>query len=74
MPPAVGNAEASSDIETATHRMSRLITGQPIEMATGPPLLNAWPKLVKHPARTEMIENEMAKLEKPLHPRLSSCL
>ena len=43
MPPAVGNAEASSDIENATHRISRLITGQPIEIATGPPLLNAWP-------------------------------
>jgi hypothetical protein len=43
MPPAVGNAEASSDIEKATVRTSRLITGQPIEIAIGPPLLNATP-------------------------------
>ncbi len=43
MPPAVGKAEASSDIETATQRMNRLMIGQPIEMATGPPLLNACP-------------------------------
>ena len=38
--------------------------GQPHEMATGPPLFQAWPKVVKQPARIEMIENEMAKLEK----------
>ena len=43
MPPAVGYAEASSAIEKATHRMKQLITGQPIEIATGPPLLNACP-------------------------------
>ena len=50
------------------------MTGQPIEIATGPPLLNACPKLVKQPASTEMIEKEIAKLEKLLQPRLSSCL
>ena len=43
MPPAVGYAEASSDIENATHRISRLITGHAIEIAIGPPLLSAWP-------------------------------
>ena len=43
MPPAVGIAEASSDIEKATSRMNTLITGQPIEIATGPPLIHAWP-------------------------------
>src|ERR1700677_857254 len=74
MPPEVGIAEASSDIENATHRIRQLITGQPIEIATGPPLLNACPKLVKQPARTEMIEKEIAKLENELQPRLSSCL
>ena len=42
------------------------ISGQPQEMATGPPLFQAWPKVVKQPARIEMIEKEMAKLEKPL--------
>ena len=34
------------------------MSGQPIEIATGPPLFQAWPKVVKHPARIEMIEKE----------------
>ena len=55
-------------------RMKVEMIGQPHEMAIGPPLFHAWPKVVKHPARMEMIENEMAKLEKPDHVRLSSCL
>ncbi len=55
-------------------RMKAEITGQPIEMATGPPLFQACPKVVKHPARIEMIENEMAKFEKPDQERCSSCL
>ncbi len=50
------------------------MTGQPQEMAIGPPLFHAWPKVVKQPARIEMIENEMAKLEKLDHERSSSCL
>jgi hypothetical protein len=48
--------------------------GQPHEIATGPPLLKPWPKVVKHPARIEMIENEMAKFENPDQLRESSCL
>ena len=55
-------------------RMNAEITGQPMEMAIGPPLFQACPKVVKQPARIEMMENEMAKLENPLHLRLSSCL
>jgi hypothetical protein len=44
MPPAVGNAEASSDIGNATPtRIRMLINGHRIEIAIGPPLLNAWP-------------------------------
>ena len=43
MPPEVGIAEASSAIEKATQRTSSEMIGQPIEMAIGPPLLNAWP-------------------------------
>ncbi len=74
MPPAVGIADASSDIERATIRTSTLMIGHMIEIAIGPPFLNAWPYVVKHPASTEMIENEIAKLENPLHPRFSSCL
>jgi hypothetical protein len=54
--------------------MNTLITGQPIEIATGPPLIQAWPYVVKQPARIEMIEKEIAKLEKPLQPLFSSCL
>jgi hypothetical protein len=30
--------------------------------------------VVKHPASTEMIVNEIAKFENPLHGRASSCL
>ena len=55
-------------------RMNAAIRGQPIEMAIGPPLFQAWPKVVKQPARIEMIENEIAKFENPLHDLLSSCL
>ena len=42
-------------------RMNSEISGQPRLIAIGPPLFQAWPKVVKHPARIEMIENEMAK-------------
>ena len=44
------------------------------EIEMGPPLLKPAPKLVKQPARIEMIENEIAKLENPDHDRLSSWL
>ena len=37
-------------------------------------MFQAWPKVVKQPARIEMIENEIAKFEKPDHERDSSCL
>ena len=42
-PPAVGNAEVSSDMLTATVRMIAAITGQPIEIAIGPPKFHACP-------------------------------
>ncbi len=74
MPPAVGNAETSSDMQNPMIRMKIEISGQPHEMAIGPPFIQACPKVVKQPARIEMMENEMAKLEKPLHLRRSSCL
>src|SRR5437763_17178998 len=73
-PPAVGKADVSSAIENATRSTKAHNTGQPIEMAIGPPAFHANPKFVKHPARTEMIVNEMAKLVKLLQPRDSSCL
>ena len=50
------------------------ISGQPTVIAIGPPLFQAWPYVVNVPARMEMIENEIAKLENPLQPRCSSCL
>jgi hypothetical protein len=48
--------------------------GQPMAIAAGPPAFHPWANVVKQPARIEMIENEMAKLEKPDQDRLSSCL
>src|SRR3954469_17888945 len=74
MPPDVGYAETSSLIVKPMMRMNIAMTGQPHEIAIGPPLLQACPKVVKQPARMEMIENEMAKLEKPDQLRDSSCL
>src|SRR5215472_2971469 len=73
-PPAVGIAEVSSDIDSATSSTKPHRIGQPIEIPIGPPAFQAKEKLVKHPARTEMIVKEMAKLVKPLQARLSSCL
>jgi hypothetical protein len=55
-------------------RMNSETMGQPHAIAAGPPLFQPTPKVVKHPARIEMIENEMAKLEKPDQLRFSSCL
>lgn len=54
--------------------MKSEMSGQPIEIATGPPLFQACANVVKHPARIEMIENEIAKFENELHVRLSYCL
>ena len=43
-------------------------------IAAGPPLFQPRPNDVKQPARIEMIENEMAKFEKPDQERFSSCV
>ena len=74
MPPEVGKAETSSDMHNPMTRMKRATIGQPQAIAAGPPLFQPSPKLVKQPARMEMIENEIAKLEKPDQERSSSCL
>ena len=55
-------------------RMKTPRIGHDHEIEIGPPLLKPAPKLVKQPARIEMIENEIAKLEKPDQERLRSCL
>ena len=70
----MGKAEVSSAIESATSRTNPQRIGQPHATAAGPPAVQAKEKFVKQPARTEMIVNEIAKLVKPLHARVSSCL
>ena len=55
-------------------RMKTPRIGHDHEIEIGPPLLKPAPKLVKQPARMEMIENEIAKFENPDHDRLRSCL
>src|SRR5689334_6545165 len=72
MPPEVGYADSSSDIVNPTIRMKALRIGQVQEMETGPPLFQPAPKFVKQPARIEMMENEIAKLENPDHDRCRS--
>src|SRR5918993_4165798 len=74
MPPEVGYADTSSDIVKPMIRMKTLSSGQDQEIEIGPPLFQPAPKLVKQPARIEMIENEIAKLEKPDHERFRSWL
>src|SRR3954451_14965120 len=74
MPPEVGNADTSSDMQKPMTRMKTETIGQPQKIAIGPPLFQPTANVVKQRARIEMIENEMAKLEKPDHVRLSSCL
>ena len=56
------------------HRISAARIGQPQAMAAGPPPFHPLAKVVKQPARIEMIENEMAKLENPDQERFNSCL
>ena len=46
---------------------------QPTTTENGPPAENATGKAVMPPARMQMIENEIAKLEKPCIRRASSC-
>ena len=55
-------------------RMNAPAIGQPHAIAAGPPLFQPTPNVVKQPARIEMIENEIAKFEKPDQDRFSSCL
>ena len=53
-------------------RMKAETMGHPQAIAAGPPLFQPRPNDVKQPARIEMMENEMAKLEKPDQDRFSS--
>src|SRR3954451_461233 len=72
MPPEVGYADTSSLIVKPMIRMKTLRIGHDHEIEIGPPLLKPAPKLVKQPARIEMMENEIAKLENPDHERFRS--
>ena len=56
------------------HSTRQARTGQPQAMAAGPPPFHPLEKVVKQPARMEMMEKLMAKFEKPDQERLSSCL
>ena len=72
MPPEVGYADTSSLIVKPMIRMKTPRIGHDHEIEIGPPLLKPAPKFVKQPARIEMMENEIAKLEKPDHERCRS--
>ena len=74
MPPAVGIDETDLGHAQRDDQDEQETTGQPIDTMTGPPLFHAAKKLVKQPASTEMIENEIAKLVNPPQERSSSCL
>ncbi len=65
MPPDVGYADTSSLMVKPMSRMKTPRIGHDHEIEIGPPLLKPAPKLVKQPARMEMMENEIAKLENP---------
>ena len=49
-------------------------SGQPTRSRSGRRCSRPGRRSVKQPARTEMIENEIAKFENPLHALFSSCL
>src|SRR5262245_23846698 len=72
MPPDVGTADTSSIMVKPMSRMNALRIGHVDEIEIGPPLLKPAPKLVKQPARMEMIEKEIAKLENPDQERWRS--
>jgi hypothetical protein len=72
MPPEVGYADTSSLMVKPMIRMKTPRIGHDQEIEIGPPLLKPAPKLVKQPARMEMIEKEIAKFEKPDHERCRS--
>src|SRR5204863_137276 len=67
-----GNAEATCPIVAATANEYRQTSGQPRPTATPPaPQKPRW-KVVMPPARMQMIDSEMAKLENPLMRRSNS--
>src|SRR5262245_57895474 len=64
-PPDVGYVEEISPIASDTMMQKDPTINHPHVIATGPPWLNAIAYDVRHPARIEMIVNEMAKFWNP---------
>ena len=56
----------------ATIRVKTLTSGQPNAISAGPPIISPCEYSVTAPVRIEMIENEIAKFEKPPMVRNSS--
>ena len=73
-PPAVGNALAIWPMPSATTTAKMTPSGQPMPMLAPPAAVNPFGNAVMPPARMQMIEKLMAKLENPLMRRDSSCL
>src|SRR6476659_1862632 len=71
--PEVGIADASSAMLSATASVKTLTSGHPKVISAGPPITSPCEYRVTAPVRIEMIENEIAKLEKPPMVRNSSC-
>ena len=72
IPPEVGMAEQSSAMLRATSSVPAVASGQPRLISSGPPSCKPSPNKVTAPVRIEMMENEMAKFEKPPTVRKSS--
>ena len=56
----------------ATVSVNIVASGQPSVISSGPPISSPYPYRVTAPVRIEMMENEIAKLEKPPMLRKSS--
>ncbi|HVK10144.1 MAG TPA: hypothetical protein VM597_15355, partial [Gemmataceae bacterium] len=61
-PPALGNADATWPMVSATAREKRQHRGQPMPMAAPPTLLRPIGNEVIPPARTQMVDIARAKL------------
>src|SRR4051812_13454757 len=71
-PPAVGKAEATWPMVSATTSENRQQVGQPSPMLAPPTLHRPTWKDVTPPARMQMIDSDRAKLENAPSPRCSS--
>src|SRR5262249_44397923 len=65
-------ADASSPMLSATVSVKTATRGQPNAISAGPPIVSPCPYSVTAPVKIEIIENDMAKLEKPPIERNSS--